>query len=82
MRQLASPFVVQKNHKTSLNPKQEKQVAELARLLARPHSGLGRVLRVLTTRIRQPEAPHTEEELETLLLVSLALQHARRAAKS
>ena len=58
-----------------LNTKQQKQVAMLTRMLS-DGSLTGRVLQVLIGRIRNPEGPYSDEDLEVLLLVSLAEKRA------
>jgi hypothetical protein len=58
-----------------LNTKQQKQVTMLTRMLS-DGSLTGRVLQVLIGRIRNPEGPYSDEDLEVLLLVSLAEKRA------
>ena len=58
-----------------LNTKQQKQVTMLTRMLS-DGTLTGRVLQVLIGRIRNPEGPYSDEDLEVLLLVSLAEKRA------
>jgi hypothetical protein len=56
-------------------PPAEAKIAVLVSMLRSPHF-TGEVLRVLVRRLRNPGLPYTSKELETLLLLTVALERA------
>ena len=69
---------IQEKLKTNTNKAHrpvELQVMVLAGILRSPRF-LGKVLRVLVDRLRHPDRPYTNRELEVLLLLTLALERA------
>jgi hypothetical protein len=75
-------FNIQEKEKTTTNqgiPARgeplDPRIRALSAILRSPHL-LGEVLRVLADRLRNPDKPYTSRELEILLLLTLALEHA------
>lgn len=58
-----------------LDSRDEAQIAALAGILA-SDDHTGEILRALAGRLRHPDEPHTDKELEALLTVTLALERA------
>lgn len=77
MPALACPYLTRKSHfhndKFNLALGEIEQLAEALR----SRSIVGQALRTLAKRVVRPDAPYAKKDLETLLLLSLALRRAQ-----